>query len=72
MPEMSRIIIEEYCSKHNSKKSRRLWKLVTMSYDVECECSEADILFLDDLVYNEEDPEFREALQDLYDFMTGY
>ena len=43
-----------------------------MSYDVECECSEADILFLDDLVYNEQDPEFREALQDLYDFMTGY
>lgn len=72
MREMSRIIIEEYCFSHNSKKSRRLWKLVTMSYDVTCECSESDILFLDDLVYKEEDPEFREALKDLYDFMTGY
>lgn len=43
-----------------------------MSYNVEYVCSESDIFYLDDLVYNEKVPEFKEALQDLYDFMTGY
>ena len=33
MQEYSRIPIERYCMEHNSAKSRRLQKLVEMSYD---------------------------------------
>lgn len=32
--EYSRILIERYCMEHNSAKSRRLRKLVEMSYDL--------------------------------------
>ena len=34
MQEYSRILIERYCMEHNSAKSRRLRKLVEMSYDL--------------------------------------
>mgnify|MGYP000010644807 CR=1 FL=1 len=34
MQEYSRIPIERYCMEHNSAKSRRLQKLVEMSYDL--------------------------------------
>ena len=34
MQENSRIPIERYCMEHNSAKSRRLQKLVEMSYDL--------------------------------------
>ena len=33
MEECSRILIEEYCENHDTAKSRRLKKLVDMSYD---------------------------------------
>ena len=47
MPEYSRILIEEYCMKHNSAKSRRLQKLVELSYDVAAEGTESDAIFLE-------------------------
>lgn len=47
MREYLRILIEEYCMNHNSVRSRRLQKLVEMSYDIEAEGSEADGLFLE-------------------------
>ena len=34
MQKYSRILIERYCLEHNSAKSRRLQKLVEMSYDL--------------------------------------
>ena len=34
MQEYSRILIEDYCMSHDSAKSRRLEKLVKMSYDM--------------------------------------
>lgn len=33
MNEYSRILIEQYCMEHNSRKGRRLARLVDMSYD---------------------------------------
>ena len=37
MQEYSRILIEDYCMSHDSVKSRRLEKLVKMSYDMYAE-----------------------------------
>lgn len=34
MQKYSRILIERYCMEHNSAKSRRLQKLVEMSYNL--------------------------------------
>ena len=47
MQEYSRIVIEEYCSTHNSAKSKRLEKLVEMSYDMSAEGTDDDAIFLD-------------------------
>ena len=42
MQEYSRSLIEEYCMEHNSAKSRRLQKLVRLSYDPSAEGTDAD------------------------------
>ena len=72
MPEYSRILIEEYCMKHNSAKSRRLRKLVEMSYDLAAEGTDSDAIFLEKAIAQEKDPELKEALQDLDDFLFGW
>ena len=73
MPEYSRILIEEYCMNHpKTKKSKFLWKMVQMSYDIECEAEDWEILYLEQLLSRERNPKLKEALQDLDDFMCGY
>ena len=72
MQEYSRIIIEDYCNSHNSAKSRRLERLVEMSYDVYAEGTDNDAVFLERVIAREKDEELREALQDLDDFLFGY
>lgn len=72
MNEYSRILIEEYCMSHNSKKSRRLAALLEMSYDLECMPGDADAIFLEKAIDNEKNPELKEALQDLVDFLFGW
>ena len=69
MIELSRIIIEEYVRTHNSAKSRRLAKLVEMSYDLFCEPTDEDAVFMEVAIKKERDPELKEALQDLDDFL---
>ncbi len=69
MEEYSRILIEEYCNKHNSKKSRWLAELVEMSYDLYAEATDADAIFLEGLIEKEKDPKLREAIKDLDDFL---
>ena len=72
MQEYSRILIEEYCLKHNSAKSRRLRKLVEMSYDLAAEGTDADSIFLERAIEQEKDPALKEALQDLDDLKAQF
>lgn len=69
MNEYSRILIEEYCMEHNSRKSRRLARLVDMSYDIEAVASDSDAIFLEAVIEQEQNPELKAALQDLSDFL---
>ena len=73
MPEYSRILIEQYCMSHSqTKKTKFLWDMVQKSYDIEYEPEDCEILYLEQLIERERNPEFKEALQDLDDFMLGY
>lgn len=72
MQELSRIIIENYCLTHSSAKSRRLKRLVELSYNLSAEASDADAIFLEKLIDSEEDPEMKEALEDLNDYLFNY
>lgn len=73
MPEYSRILIEQYCMSHKqTKKTKFLWDMVQKSYDIEYEPEDYEILYLEQLIEREINPEFKEALQDLDDFMLGY
>lgn len=72
MDEYSRIVIEDYCRNHDSTKSRRLAKLVRMSYDIQSEATDADAIFLERAIEQEDDPEVRDALQDLDDFFFNW
>ena len=72
MEEYSRILIEEYCMEHNSKKSLRLWELVRLSYSIEAEASDDDAIFLENAIHREKNPRLKEALQDLDDFLFRY
>lgn len=72
MHELSRIILEDYCRTHNSQKSRRIARLVELSYDVGCEASDADAIFLENAIRTERDPKRREALEELDDFLFGW
>ena len=69
MNEYSRILIEQYCWSHNSKKSRRLAKLVEMSYDPGCMPNDSDAVFLEKAIDEESDPELRGALKVLDDYL---
>lgn len=72
MQELSRIIIENYCLTHSSAKSRRLKRLVELSYDLSAEASDADAVFLEKLIESEENPEMKEALEDLNDYLFNF
>lgn len=73
MPEYSRILIEQYCMEHpKTKKAVFLWEMVQMSYDISCEPTDSQMIYLSQLIRRERNPELKEALQDLDDFMCGY
>lgn len=73
MPEYSRILIEQYCMKHSeTKKAKFLWEIVQMSYDLDCEIDNPDLLYLEQLISREKNPKLKQALEDLDDFLCGY
>ena len=72
MQEYSRMLIEQYCMTHRkTKKSRFLWDLVELSYNMECEPEEWEALQLERYINQERNPELREALEDLDEFLFG-
>ena len=72
MREYSRILIEEYCFTHKTKKAEILSRLVEMSYDLSAEGTYADAIDLERLIQRERNPELKEALIDLDDFLLNY
>jgi hypothetical protein len=72
MHEYSRILIEEYCFTHKTKKAEILSRLVEMSYDLSAEDTDADAIDLERLIQRERNPELKEALIDLDDFLFNY
>ena len=72
MREYSRILIEEYCLGHDSAKSRRLEKLVKMSYDLSVVGTDSDGIFLEKVIAQEKNPELKEALEDLDDYLFNW
>lgn len=73
MPERSRMLIEQYCMEHpKTKKSKFLWEMVQLSYDIDCEIYDPEFLYLEQLISRERNIELKKALQDLDDFMCGY
>ncbi len=72
MQEYSRIIIEEYCMSHRkTKKSTLLWDLLELSYTMECEPEDYEMIELSKIIAREKDPELKEALEDLNEFLCG-
>ena len=72
MQEYSRILIEQYCLTHrNTKKSKFLWDLVELSYDIECEPEEWKAMQLERYINQERNLELRVALEDLDEFLFG-
>ena len=73
MDEYSRIVIEKYCMTHRkTKKSKFLWDLLELSYNLECEPEEWEALQLERYINQEKNPELQEALEDLDEFLFGY
>ena len=72
MHEYSRILIEEYCFAHKTKKAKILSRLVEMSYDLSAEGTDADAIDLERLIQRERNPELKEALIDLDNFLFNY
>lgn len=72
MDEYSGVLIEKYCRKHpKTKKERILSQLIEMSYDFACEPSDSDAIELEKIIEDEHDPELREALEELDEFLFG-
>ena len=71
MEEYSRILIEEYCTNHDTAKSRRLGRLVKKSYNMYAQYTDSDGIFIERCIEEERNPELREALEDLDKFMFG-
>ena len=61
-----------YCVTHNTRKSARLFRLVQMSYDLSAEGSDADACYLECVISRERNPELKQALQDLDDYLFGW
>ena len=58
MDEYSRIVIEKYCMTHRkTKKSKFLWDLLELSYNLECEPEEWEALQLERYINQEKNPE---------------
>lgn len=72
MHEYSRILIEEYCFTRKTKKAEILSRLVEMSYDLSAEDADADAIDLERLIQRERNPELKEALIDLDDYLFNY
>ena len=72
MHEYSRILIEEYCFTHKTKKAEILSRLVEMSCVLSAEDTDADAIDLERLIQRERNPELKEALIDLDDFLFNY
>ena len=72
MQEYSRILIERYCMEHNSAKSRRLQKLVEMSYDLSAVGTDSDAIFLEKVIEQGKDSELKEAFEDLDDYLFNW
>ena len=71
MDEYSRILIEQYCMKHSSKKSLRLGALLNLSYNMDAEPTDDDAIFLENAILSEKNLQLKEALQELDDFLFG-
>ena len=72
MQEYSRIIIEEYCRTHKkTKKAAFLWDLLYLSYTMECEPEDWEMLELERLISREKNLELKEALEDMDEFFFG-
>ena len=70
MEEYSRIVIEEYCRAHRkTKKSAFLCYLVALSYTMECEPEDWEGIQLERYIAREKNPELKEALEDLNEFL---
>lgn len=73
MREYSRMVIEDYCQTHpGTKKSRFLWELVELSYTMECGPEDWEGAELERYISREKDPELKEALEDLDEFLFGW
>ena len=73
MKEYSRILIEEYCITHvGTKKSSFLWELVELSYDLGYEPEDWQAVRLEQYISREKDPELKQALEDLDDYLFCY
>lgn len=72
MQEYSRMLIEEYCMGHNSAKSRRLGKIVEMSYNSSAIGTDSDAVFLEKAISQEKNPELKEVLEDLNDYLFNW
>ena len=57
---------------HDSAKSRRLEKLVKMSYDMYAEGTDSDAVFLEKVIDQEKNLELKKALGDLNNFLFCY
>jgi len=71
MDEHSRIIIEEYCRTHKTKKAAMLWDLLQLSYTFECEPDDDYALFMESTIAREKNPELKQALEELDEFLFG-
>lgn len=73
MDEYSRILIEKYCREYpKTKKARILIQLIEKSYDFACEPSDSDAIELEKIIEGERDPELRDALEELDEFLFGW
>lgn len=61
-----------YCNTHRTKKAEILSRLVAMSYDLSAEGTDADAIELEELIDRERNPELKEALIDLDEFLFRY
>ena len=72
MREYSGTVIEDCCMTHQgTKKSRFLRDLVELSYTMECEPEDWEGAELERYISREKDPELKEALEDLDEFLFG-
>lgn len=72
MREYSRIVIEQYCLTHRkTKKSAFLWDLLELSYSMECEPEDWEMMELSRLIAREKNPKLKEALEDMDEFFCS-